>query len=201
MPTHLILGEELFTRDTGNFGEAELIGALGERAKREVGLIVEAQEGADSLVGELLGVVRRGAILPEQLSQLPPAEGASALAVAEVLAVPDSQVALLIGAGVGGGEVEGTGSVVEDMVRFYEDRGAQLHRTQRVIIDIHREGTAADVARLLKDGNVEGNAGLLSIPAEVIGGRGPGSTGACAKDIWVSVELLPGHGDTWCIDV
>ena len=182
--------------DTRNLSEAEFVGAFGKGAERKVWLVVETCKGGDGLVGELLGVIRSSSILPEQFGQLPPAERASALAVAEVAAIPDSQIALLVRTRVGGREVEGAGGVAENLVGLYEDRGAQLYGIQGVIVDVYCEGASADVTRLLEDGDIKRDAGLLGIPAEVVGGRRPGSTGACAKDIWVSVELLPGHADT-----
>lgn len=181
MVMYLVLRKELLPSQARDFSETQLISLLRERAEGEVRRAIELQEGGDSLIRELLRVIRGGAILPKQLRQLPPAPGFRVLPVVEVVAVPDGQVALFIRARVSGGEVELLGGVEQDVVGLHENGGAKLNRVEWVVVDVHRQSPTADVVGLLEDGDVQGNAGFFGIPAEMVGRGGPGRTGACQE--------------------
>jgi hypothetical protein len=94
-----VLGEEsielvgskvLSTGDAGDLGKLQLESASGERSERKVGLLVKLQERLDDLLHKVAGVVRRRAVLPEQLGQIPPLPGSIVLLVDELLPIPDT---------------------------------------------------------------------------------------------------------------
>lgn len=153
--------------------------------------VVEFREGGNSPFHELLRVIRGRAILPEQLGQLPPSPGFRVLPVDEGVAIPDGEVTLLISAGLGCCEIESLRGVVENLVGLYEYGRPKLDRVERVIIYVYRQSPAAYATRLLKDGNIEGNAGLVGIFAEMVGGGGSSCTGACDEPMLARVHLQP----------
>jgi len=72
--------------------------------------------------------------------------------------------------------------IVEDMVHGNEDGSALLDGQSGVVVDVDGDGAAANVLRLLQDGDVDGHTLLSGISLQVIGGRGSSSASACTED-------------------
>lgn len=118
--------------------------------------LVHLRELSDDALDELNRLVRRQAIFPPHLRDIPPPRGTLGRLKDELLAIPNSSDgAFLLCVGLANGEVEFLACIVQDMVDGDEDGCAQLNRLGRFIEGIDGESAATDMIRLFKDGDVD----------------------------------------------
>ncbi len=117
-----------------------------------------------------MGIVRHGAIFPEQASEINPIPRVGVLSINERLSIPDTQQAAFFDARIFHGESEVPRRVGEDIIDIHEDRRAKLNGFNWVIVNIHRESAAANVACLLEYGHVDGDVRLIGKLPQVIRG-------------------------------
>lgn len=131
--------------------------------------VVHLQEPPNDLLDQVLRLVRRQAVLPEQLRIAPPFPRPALLAVPDRLAIPDGDGAVDV-ARVREAEAELAGRGVEDRVSLDEDGGAQLDRLQGVVEGVDGQGATADAGALFEDGDINGEAVRVGESAEVVCG-------------------------------
>ena len=96
------------------------------------------------------------------------------------------------------GEIEFSDGRLENLVYGDEDGGAELDGIGRVIIRADGGAAAADVRIAIVEGDMEGNGGVISILAKMVGSGCSGSTGASGNVRLGGKQLLCGKQTYYC---
>ena len=116
------LCKPLLSSDPRKLCHAHLLRPLSQRLERKVRRLIELEELFQHAIDDLLGLVGREAILPEQLGKAPPLRGTLFSLIHKFDAIPDGRdVALLESLGFAHGELEALSRVVQDGVDGDED--------------------------------------------------------------------------------